>query len=67
MITRFVEIDGDDHGYTGTKMTKRSEYYGMSADSKPTEHVNNADIFYEMDTKKVYLFDEAGQQWLVQN
>lgn len=66
MITRFVEIDGDDHGYTGTKMTKRSEYYGKSSDVKPTSGVNNADIFYEMDTKAVFLFDEDASVWLEQ-
>lgn len=66
MITRFVEIDGDDHGYTGTKMAKRSEYYGKSGDTKPTKGVMNADIFYEMDTKKVFLFDADISDWVEQ-
>ena len=66
MITRFVEIDGDDYGYTGKKMTQRSEYCGKSTDTKPTTGVNNADIFYEMDTKKVFLFDEDTSTWLEQ-
>lgn len=66
MITRFVEIDGDDHGYTGTKMTKRSEYYGKSTDTKPKSGVANADIFYEMDTQKAFLFDADINEWLEQ-
>ena len=66
MITRFVEIEGDDYGYTGTKMSKRSEYYGKSTDTKPTNGVLNADIFYEMDTKKIFLFDADDSAWLEQ-
>lgn len=66
MITRFVEIDGDEHGYTGSLMTKRSEYFGKSTDTKPTTGVMNADIFYEMDTRKVFLFDADDSVWLEQ-
>lgn len=42
------------------------EIYGLSTDTKPTKGVDNACIFYEMDTKKVYMFDEANQKWLEQ-
>lgn len=43
-----------------------SEYYWLSTDEKPTEGVENADVGYEMDTKKVYLFDQANNVWLEQ-
>lgn len=66
MITRFVEIDGDDYGYTGTKTAQRSEYFGKSTDTKPTKGVMNADIFYEMDTGNVFLFDADNSEWLAQ-
>ena len=68
MITRFIEIDGDAHGQHdgGKDIRKRHEYFGKSNDVKPTAHVRNADIFYEMDTKKVYLFDEDDGVWLAQ-
>lgn len=66
MITRVVKIKGDDYGYCGEKMTQRSEYYGKSTDAKPTVCVMNADIFYEMDTKKVFLFDADSSKWLEQ-
>lgn len=67
MITRFIEIDGDDHGiHNGSDIRKRSEFYGKSGDTKPTKDVRNADIFYEMDTQTVYLFDEDDGVWLAQ-
>lgn len=40
--------------------------YGLSTDTKPTEKVENGTYFYEMDTKKVFMFDEENQQWLEQ-
>jgi hypothetical protein len=42
------------------------ELYGLSTDTKPVEGVDNACIFYEMDTKKVFLFDEQNKTWLEQ-
>ena len=36
----------------------------LSADTKPTTGVANGSLCFEMDTKKFYMFDEAGAQWL---
>ena len=36
--------------------------FGLSTDEKPVD-CKNADIFYEMDTKYIYLFDEENKQW----
>lgn len=44
----------------------RAEYYGVSTDTKPTKGVKNADIFYEMDTQSVYMFDADASTWLKQ-
>ncbi len=67
MISKVIKIDGDDHVmYMDGDIRKRVEYYGLSADEKPTNGVKNADIFYEMDTKAVYMFDEANSAWLAQ-
>lgn len=44
----------------------RKEYYAKATDEKPIEGVNNADILYEMDTHKVYLFNEDDKVWLEQ-
>lgn len=37
---------------------------GLSTDSKPvTEDVGNGSSFIEIDTSKVYFYDEANSQW----
>ena len=40
--------------------------YGLSTDTKPTENMTNASVFYEMDTKKVYMFCTQSKKWLEQ-
>ena len=42
-----------------------AEIYGLSTDIKPTD-VRNASVFDEMDTKKIFLFDEENGVWLEQ-
>ena len=48
----------------------RVEIHGLSTDAKPADvagiPVANASVFYEMDTKKVSMFDEEHQDWLEQ-
>ena len=39
-----------------------ADCYGISTDEKPL-NVCNASTFYEMDTKKVYMFDEENKTW----
>jgi len=41
---------------------------GLSTDTKPTDYIDNALIgngstFYEMDTQKVFKFDEENKVW----
>lgn len=45
---------------------KRSEYYWLSTDEKPIDGVDNADVGYEMDTQKVFMFDAEHQVWIEQ-
>ena len=66
MITRVTKIEGEDYVITGGDIRRRGEFYGKSTDTKPVDGVYNADIFYEMDTKKIYLFDEQNKDWLEQ-
>lgn len=67
MITRLMEIEGESYiVLPGGDLCKRAEYYGKSTDTKPVYGVNNSDIFYEMDTKKVFLFDKDASVWLEQ-
>jgi len=39
------------------------EYCGLSTDTKPTTGVKNGSTLLEMDTKKVFIFDEDNTQW----
>ena len=36
----------------------------LSTDSKPTDGIANGSILIEMDTGSIYMFDEAGAEWL---
>jgi hypothetical protein len=38
-------------------------YAGLSSDTKKTAGVTNGSVFLEMDTKKMYLFDETNATW----
>lgn len=51
-------------GYQQTSNT--AEYYGKSTDEKPTEDVQNGSTFYEIDTQKVFMFDEETATWIEQ-
>lgn len=67
MITRAVKAAGNDFCITADgESRRRAEYYGKSYDVKPTEGVYNADIFYEMDTGAVFLYDEDDGVWIEQ-
>lgn len=50
----------------GQMTTKDTEFFGLSTDTKPTEEIENASIFYEMDTKKLFVFDEENKIWIEQ-
>lgn len=40
------------------------EYYGLSTDNKPVDDIRNAEIFFEMDTGNVFIFDEENAKWM---
>lgn len=50
----------------GQNNTKATELYGLAKDVKPIKEIPNASTFYEMDTKKIFLFDEENKRWLEQ-
>ena len=55
----------------GRYNTSIMELVGLSTDDKPIEDfkgnsVSNGSYFYEMDTKKLYQFDEENKVWLEQ-
>ena len=47
--------------------TKEMEFRGLSTDTKPTEldgeTVTNGSVFIEIDTQKLFFFDESSQTW----
>lgn len=43
-----------------------AEYYGLSTDDKDTVQANNADKFYEIDTGKIYRYNESSHEWIEQ-
>lgn len=45
---------------------KPVEGYCKSTDVKPTEGIANATCLYEMDTKKIYMFDADTKTWIEQ-
>lgn len=45
------------------------ELYGLAVDEKPIKVfegicIGNASTYYEMDTKKCYIYDEENHRWL---
>lgn len=62
MITSTNNIRGQKAPY---------EFYGLSTDEKPIEHfegvkIVNGSLFYEIDTKNIYMFDEENKIWICQ-
>lgn len=54
-----------------TKTYVKSNYceiMGLSTDTKPNDpiEVSNGSIFVEMDTGKVFFYDEDGEEWIEQ-
>lgn len=47
--------------YTGAG--KYVEGACLSTDTKPTTGILNGSVLIEMDTSKVYFYDEANSQW----
>ncbi|MBP5461878.1 MAG: hypothetical protein J6Y20_07125 [Lachnospiraceae bacterium] len=39
------------------------QYAGISTDTKPTTNVLNGSMFIEMDTSKIYFFDQQNKLW----
>lgn len=58
-LKRYIAIDGNmDKEYR--------EMTGLSTDTKPTSGIINGSIFVEVDSGKVFFFNEAGEAWVEQ-
>ena len=52
-----------------TGEVKYFEFAGLSTDTKPTHGIATGSLFHEIDTKKVYAYDEdglSGSEWIEQ-
>lgn len=54
--------------YNGTETKLALELRGLSTDTKPTDYfagyaIRNGSIFVEIDTAKLYMFDEEHSEW----
>lgn len=54
--------------YADTPNRAWLELYGLSTDIKPIEkfgstYIGNASTYYEMDSKKLFIYDEENHQW----
>ena len=45
---------------------KYNEFAGLSTDDKPTVGVGTGSIFVEVDTGKVFFYNEASEAWVEQ-
>lgn len=41
-----------------------TEFFGNSTDTKPTDNLVNGSTFVEVDTGKLFLFNEAASAWV---
>lgn len=58
-LKRYIAIDGNmDKEYR--------EMTGLSTDTKPTSGIINGSIFVEVNTGKVFFYNEAGEAWVEQ-
>ena len=65
MVTEVIHgKDGQTCVHGTGKVSTRSEYCWLSTDTKPTHGVENADIGFEMDTGKTFIFDEENGTWI---
>jgi len=60
MISEMGDVKNRD--FTNIDKAVR-EYCGLSTDTKPTTGIKNGSTLLEMDTKKVFIFDETNSIW----
>lgn len=64
MISRRLTINGVDYIYRpNVRRIIAADMFGLSTDAKPTVGVANSTIFFEMDSKAAYIFDEDNATW----
>lgn len=64
MVTKTIKIDGEDWiEYEDGSRVKKQTWHCRSTDEKPTRCAHNSETCSELDTNKVFRFDEEAQTW----
>lgn len=63
MITTY---QSGPYNVTNGRVNAPVEIHCLSSDTKPTANIANGSICVEVDTGKVYFFNEAGSAWVEQ-
>lgn len=64
MVTRRIYVGGVPYiEYTDGRRYPAADYSFKSTDEKPVDGVRNGEYGLEIDTAKVYTFDEEGKTW----
>ena len=50
--------------FDGNETKSIANLFGTSNDAKPTEGYANGSVFLEVDTGKIYLFNESTSSWV---
>lgn len=64
-VSKYTPAAGDAALDTleGYDIAAIANVYGLSTDAKPTDGLATGSAFIEVDTGKLYLFDEVGATW----
>ena len=54
------------YGYLNGYRYLRGETYGESTEEKDTSNAKHMDLWYEIDTGKVFMYSDVSGQWLEQ-
>ena len=64
MVTKHYTVNGTTYiVYADGHKTVAHTHYGLSTDEKPVDGVQNGEALVEMDTGKVFTFDEENKTW----
>lgn len=57
-------ISADFDRIENQNIINRSQLVGLSTDTKPTTGIANGSTFLEMNTGKIFMFNEDGNAWV---
>lgn len=64
MVTQDGAVRFETNASGASIAAANATYFGLSTDDKPESGVGNGSCFIEMDTGKLYFFDEDDASWI---